>query len=113
GDLGEHLDPLVDGEQGLLRDVDENGDDHLIMQAGCPADDVQMTVRYRVERTRAYHPSHAASLLMRPVGRVKPRFRHGCPRLIPPDPLPRRCRTRTWPRRTCATFPRRSRGASQ
>ena len=52
------------------------------MQGGRPADHVQVAVRHRVERTRAHHSRHAASLLKRPARRVKRRPRRGGPRLL-------------------------------
>src|ERR1700722_12184772 len=110
-DLAEHLGPLVGGEHRLLGDVDENGHDHLVVDAGRPADDVEGAIGYRVERTRAYHSLHAVSLLMRHGGRIKlsTATRNRC------GPLPSRCRTshtRRSPHRTFATYWAESRGAS-
>jgi hypothetical protein len=60
GDLAQHPGPLIDGEQGFLGDVDEHRDDHLVIQARGPADDVGVAVRDRIERTWAYHSLHSA-----------------------------------------------------
>ena len=82
----------------FLGDVDEHGDDHLVVQARRPADDVEVTVRYRVERTRTYHPRHAATPLLR-FGQCAV-----SPGLLPASAAAA-SRTRRWPHRTCATLP--------
>jgi hypothetical protein len=44
GDLAQHLDSLIDGEQAVFGDVDEDGDHHLVIEARGSADDVEMAV---------------------------------------------------------------------
>src|SRR5690242_18745471 len=64
GDLAQHLDALVDREQALLGDVDQHGDDDLVVQAGGPADDVEVAVGDRIEGTRADYALHVAAPLL-------------------------------------------------
>jgi hypothetical protein len=47
--LGQHLAPLLDGKQGLLLRIDEDGDDDFVEQLAAALYDVQMTVRHGVE----------------------------------------------------------------
>src|SRR5690606_33675061 len=49
---GDHLGPFLDGEQARLVLVDQHGDDHLVVQTGGAADDVEMPVGDGVERSR-------------------------------------------------------------
>ncbi|MCO5561366.1 hypothetical protein L7F22_014987 [Adiantum nelumboides] len=53
GDLGEHRDALVDGEQPLLAGVHQDRDEHLVEQRRGAGDDVEVTDRRRVVGTGA------------------------------------------------------------
>src|SRR5690606_36324563 len=61
GGLGDHLGPFLDGEQALLVLVDQHGDDHLVVQTGGAADDVEMPVGDGVERSRTDGTAHGAN----------------------------------------------------
>ena len=50
--LLQHRHPLVDAEEGRLHRVLQDRDHHPVETAIGPADDVDMPVRYRVERSR-------------------------------------------------------------
>src|SRR4029077_2036869 len=64
GDLAQHLDALVDREQAALGDIDQHGDDNLVVQAGRAADDVEVTVGDWIKGTRTDYASHAVPPLL-------------------------------------------------
>ncbi len=44
GDLADQLDPLVDGEQALLRLIDHHHDVHDVVEPGSAGDDVEVSI---------------------------------------------------------------------
>src|SRR5262249_3029562 len=60
GDRGEHLHPLLHGEQAGFGFVDQDRDDDLVVELAGPTDDVEMTLGHGVERTRADSAPHGA-----------------------------------------------------
>jgi hypothetical protein len=60
GDFPQHLLALLEREQRLrLLRVADHGHDDVLEVARRPLDDVEMTVRHRVERSRAQCSRHA------------------------------------------------------
>ena len=53
---------MVHGEQAALVLVDHDSDEHLVGQLGRPLDDVDVSVRDRVERPGTHDAQHGATL---------------------------------------------------
>src|SRR5256886_3956501 len=91
----QHREPLLDGEQPFLRQVRADHHKYLVVEPGCPADDVKMPVGHGVERAWADDTAHAvtpfpydASAAARPYQKVASPYRRAHPGRFPPAPPP-------------------------